>query len=241
MTLFLTSSPSLDHTERLNPANGFVEELKRCAKGKRHGLFIASYPYWFDFTDEFGYGMKRSLEAEGIEFAGYDILDGRSELEARSLVRKSDFIILAGGHVPTQNEFFRRLKLSALLRGYRGIVLGISAGSMNASTVVYSSPEEKGESVDPLYMSFFPGLDLTSMQMIPHYNKERDNMLDGRRLFDDIIAKDSLGHEFYVFVDGTYYFADGDIREIRGECYLMKNGHLDQISSEGERISYRGR
>jgi len=79
------------------------------------------------------------------------------------------------------------------------------------------------------------------MQMIPHYNEEKDNLLDGRPLFDDIIAKDSLGHEFYVFVDGTYYYSDGNIREIRGECYLMKNGRLEQISSEGDRISYPGR
>ncbi|MBR1919703.1 MAG: Type 1 glutamine amidotransferase-like domain-containing protein [Spirochaetales bacterium] len=241
MILFLTSSPSLEHTDRLNPANGFVDELKRCTPGRRRGLFISSYPYWYDFTDDFGLGMKRSLEMEGIRFESYEILDGRSEFEAKELVEGSDLIILAGGHVPTQNEFFRRISLASLLRGHEGVLVGISAGSMNAATVVYAPAEEEGESLDPMYITFYPGLDLTSIQIIPHYNEEKENRLDGRPLFDDIIAKDSLGHEFYIFVDGTYFFSENDTREIRGECYLMKNGHLEKLSSEGERIVYRGR
>ncbi len=238
MTVFLTSSPSLDHTERLSNANGFVDEMRRCCPGRRRGLFIAAYPFWSEFTDSFGYGMRASLEMEGIEFESYDILDGRNEYLAGDLVKRSDLIILSGGHVPTQNEFFRRIRLSSLLRGHEGVVMGISAGSMNAATVVYSSPEEEGESVDPAYISFYPGLDLTSMNMIPHYNEEKDNLLDGRPLFDDIISKDSLGHEFYIFVDGTYYYRDEEREEIRGECYRLKNCHLEQLSREGDVIPY---
>ena len=44
--------------------------------------------------------------------------------------------MLCGGHVPTQNHFFAQLGLPGLFHNYHGIVLGVSAGSMNAARLV---------------------------------------------------------------------------------------------------------
>ena len=38
--------------------------------------------------------------------------------------------------VPTQNAFFHKIRLPELLRDYGGVVLGISAGSMNMAATV---------------------------------------------------------------------------------------------------------
>jgi len=46
-----------------------------------------------------------------------------------------DVVILAGGHAPTQNAFFHKIKLKELLKIFDGIVIGISAGTMNCADV----------------------------------------------------------------------------------------------------------
>ena len=64
-----------------------------------------------------------------------------AELQAVLERNGTDLIILAGGHVPTQNRYFQEINLKSLLKNYQGVILGISAGTMNsAETVAVSSP-----------------------------------------------------------------------------------------------------
>ena len=84
------------------------------------------------------------------------------------LIWKSDLIILAGGHVPTQNAFFQDIGLRKLIKDYQGVVLGISAGTMNAADRVYIQPEEPGETV-PEFQRFGEGLGITRINVLPHY------------------------------------------------------------------------
>ena len=67
---------------------------------------------------------------------------------------------------------------------------GISAGSMNMAQTVYAQPEEPGEGIDPDYVRFFPGLDLTEVNVLPHYQKVKNDTVDGLRLFEDITLPD---------------------------------------------------
>lgn len=41
-----------------------------------------------------------------------------------------------------------------MLKDYQGVILGISAGSMNSADVVYAQPEEEGEGIDPEYEKY---------------------------------------------------------------------------------------
>ena len=52
-----------------------------------------------------------------------------------------DVIILTGGHVPTENVFFKELGLREKLRDFDGLVIAWSAGSMNCADTVYAGPE----------------------------------------------------------------------------------------------------
>ena len=63
----------------------------------------------------------------------------RNAEEIGSLLPQSGFVMLCGGHVPTQNHFFAQLGLPGLFHNYHGIVLGVSAGSMNAARLVYAA------------------------------------------------------------------------------------------------------
>ncbi|MBR3293750.1 MAG: Type 1 glutamine amidotransferase-like domain-containing protein [Oscillospiraceae bacterium] len=120
------------------------------------------------------------------------------------------------------------------MKDYDGVVVGISAGSMNSAELVYAQPEEESEALDPDYRRFLPGLGLTKTMLLPHYQEVKDDVLDGLRLFEDITYPDSLGRCFYAITDGTYLFIENGREELRGEAYRIRGGVLTQISENGE-------
>ena len=234
MICFLTSRMDDPYTGELNTANRFLDELRLRFPHPCRALFICSNPENHDTTDHYAYVTKRMFDDAGLYFERFDILDGRNEELAASLVKGSDLLILAGGHVPTQNVFFTKIRLRDLLKDYGGIVAGISAGSMNSADEVYAQPEEKGEAIDPGYKRFLTGLDLTKTNLIPHYLDIKDDILDGLRVFEDIACPDSVGRTFYAIPDGSYLFINGSNEELRGEAYMIRDGMISRISSAGD-------
>ncbi len=234
MTYFLSSSPCLLGEEKLNDANDFEFRLRTLLPHPCRCLFISSDRDNHAFTEGHGYAIKRSFEASGFEFSDYILLDGRNEEQALELIGKAELIILAGGHVPTQLSFFHHIGLRGLINSFHGVVLGISAGSMNSADTVYIQPELPGESRDD-FNRFASGLGITKQQILPHYNQVRDNYLDGRRLFEDITFADSYGQRFLVLSDGSYLFGDGENEIVCGEAWFIENGSIRQICRSGEK------
>ncbi len=235
MTVFLTSSPFVDGADRavLSNANGFVDRIREALPPFCRALFVCSDPERHDLTCQFGTDMVSAFGDEGMYFSRYAVLDGTNADEAEELVAQSDFIVLAGGHVPTQNAFFRDIHLREILEGYEGVVMGISAGSMNCADEVYVQPEEEGES-DPDFQRFTAGLGLTGVNVLPHYQKVKDGILDGLRLFEDITYADSWGHTFFAIPDGSYFCQDDEQLLLFGESYLIRDGALEPLTEDGE-------
>ena len=238
MTVFITSSPCIDGAPRaiLNPANHFLDRLREALPENPRCLFVASSPEDRSATCEFGSHMFIAFAEAGIPFSSYRILDAYNAEDAADLIMESDFIILAGGHVPTQNAFFNEIGLSVLLQDYEGTIMGISAGSMNSASTVYVQPEEPGESIDPDYQRFAPGLGLTDAQVLPHYQKVKDAILDGKRLFEDITYPDSFGNTFYALPDGSYIYITDEETILCGEAYRLRNGILELLTQDGEEL-----
>lgn len=235
MIAILSSSPCIYGAPRaiLNPENGFVDNLRSCLPTAPRCLFVASSPDAPHLTDRFGYEMAKAFEEAAFGFSDFQILDWRNQQDAQLLIWKSDLIILAGGHVPTQNRFFHEIGLKELLKNYQGVVLGISAGTMNAADRVYIQPEEPGESV-PEFPRFAKGLGITTINVLPHYQQVKDHYLDGRRLYEDITFADSHGECFYVFVDGTYLLIEDGQTFLYGEAYRLSDGVMEKISEPGD-------
>ena len=236
MICFLTSQVNPEDRGELNGANGFIDELRRCLPDPIRGLNICSRPDSWEITDFYAGVTRGYFEDAGFRFETFGVLDSRNEDRAAELVRDADLIILSGGHVPTQNRFFRRIGLRELMKGFGGVVIGISAGSMNAADVVYAQPEEEGEAIDPTYERFLPGLGLTKVNLLPHYQQVKDDVLDGLRLFEDITYKDSQGRTFCAIPDGSYLFIDDSREELRGEAWRIQDGRIRQISREGQTV-----
>ena len=235
MIAFLTSSPCVYQAPRaiLNPENNFLDNLFSCLPEHPRCLFICSAPDDPNFTDRVSGEMYDAFLEAGMEFSDLATLDRRNQEDAQLLIWQSDFIILSGGHVPTQNEFFQEIGLRELLENYQGVIMGISAGTMNAAERVYVQPEEAGES-DPDFERFLPGLGITSVNVLPHYQQVKDNVLDGKRLFEDVTYADSMGECFFAFVDGTYLIVEEDQTTLYGEAYCIQDGEIEQISELGD-------
>lgn len=230
--LFLVSSPFTEPGKPLNKSNQFVERLLKCEH--HSALMVTSAPSDIRFSESFSYAIQHTMALSGITFENYIILDDRNKMDAQELVAASDFIILGGGHVPTQNAFFAEIGLKDCMKNFDGTVLGISAGSMNAASIVYAQPEEEGEAADPNYRRFLKGLGLTNVMLLPHYQDTKDRILDGKILFEEVTYPDSFGRQFIAICDGSYLYADGTAERICGEAYLIQNGTIRKICDEGE-------
>ena len=106
---------------------------------------------------------------------------------------------------------------------------------MNCADMVYIQPEEPGESV-PEFQRFAPGLGLTGVNILPHYQKVKDNYLDGMRLFEDITYADSMGNCFFALPDNSYFYQDKDHLLLFSEAYCLRVGILEQICETDECI-----
>ena len=88
--------------------------------------------------------------------------------------------------------------------------------------------------MDPDFVKFAPGLGLTDVNILPHYQQVHKYILDGMRLYEDIAYSDSMGHTFYPMVDGAYYYQDDSHAVFYGKVGRLQEGVLKWICKEGK-------
>lgn len=172
-------------------------------------LIICADPTDYEKNDSVCSCLKESFPMSGLSISYIDKCDDRN-LNIVDNLENIDVLILAGGHVPTQNKFMKQLRLKERLLDYNGIVVAWSAGSMNCADIVYAGPEFEGEAVDPLYERWITGLGITNINIFPHFQCLKDEYLDGLRLIEDITFADSIGHEIIALNDGSYIMLDDE-------------------------------
>lgn len=241
MVVFLTSSPCDDNVPDgvqipciLDKRNGFVDQMGKWWKTDSVGVIIAAYPCDFALNDEMRDTFEKAFTYHGFTFEKLYMCDARNDDQLQDMMDDADFIMLAGGHVPTQNAYFNYLGLREKMKDFHGIVMGISAGSMNAADIVYAQPEEEGESISPVFERHIRGLGLCNVNILPHYQRVKDNILDGRRLIEDITFEDSMGQEFIVLIDGSYVMVYDGLTEVYGQAWVISDGKMEEICKEGQ-------
>lgn len=247
MHLFLTSSPSGCPFEPgpsipvLDGSNHFADNLRAVwPAAAPRALFLAAFPDGAADNDQMRDSLVRCFADAGFLLAGADVCDRRNAGQFSTLLEHSGFVVLCGGHVPTQNRFFASINAAAALRNYNGIVLGISAGTMNAADLVYVQPEQAGEAADPGFSRWLPGLGLTASNVLPHFQKTRDWTVDGLRLVEDIALPDSLKRPLYALPDGSYIYGENGREILYGEAWRLENGRIEKICENGGFLPLRG-
>lgn len=242
MHLFLTShmggireTENGDFPAVLLQENGFLDRLRTRWPENARVMQIASDPDSPEALNKYAQISLAAIRLSGLSAQGITPLDNRNPEEAENLHRY-DVLILSGGHVPTQNAFFHKIGLKEKIASFKGIVIGISAGTMNCASTVYAHPELDGEAVDPDYQRYLPGLGLTELQILPHFQYLRTITLDGMKAIDQIAAADSRGRSFLCLNDGAYALVENGQTTVYGEAYTLKDSVLTQICRDGESL-----
>ena len=242
--LFLTSSlgTNIKIDEQRYPceidnSNNMIEVLKEALNLENKLVLISSNPFDYERNDEVYAITKESFMMSGFNFKEIVMLDQRNRREVKEHLKGADLIILCGGHVPTQNDWFKEIGLSSILKEYEGIIIGQSAGSMNAAGMVYACPELEGEAIDPSYKRWIEGLGLTDLNIFPHYAELINEELDGLKLMDEIVLKDSFERPIYTLNDGSFIEISESNTIIHGECYKISNGIITYICKNGNKVN----
>ena len=244
--LYLTSSPTGNYREGpptdfigLNPANDFVKELKKDIRVNSRCLYVTATPDDIEASEEAARFFTKAFRDTGFMIMDFESCDNSNVNLKLDHIHEYQLIIFGGGHVPTQNRFLIESGIPEKLKDFFGVIIGISAGSMNSAELVYIQPEEAGESINPNFIRYSEGLGLTDINLIPHYQAVKNDILDGKRLYEDITYQDSIGHEFYCLCDSSYLLQRKGIKEIRGEAYLIKDGSITKINEKEEVYSFK--
>lgn len=240
MNLFLTSSIGGSYKENgkripcaLNNANHFLDHLEQYWINNSKILIISSEPDNFEMSNSFKAVFTEAFKLSNLTFAEIDVCDRRSESEIADSIYNYDVLLLTGGHVPTQNQFFKRIQLKDLLKTYKGMIISFSAGSMNCADVVYAQPELDGEATNPDYQRYLDGLNLTKINILPHLQDIREQTIDGLRVLEDISLPDSKIRPFYALADGSYIFEGNGKSTLYGEAYWIHNGNITKVCEMG--------
>lgn len=110
---------------QLNAENGLLDSLKKHWKDSAKVLIISADADDIETNDSILRIFAASFPMSGLAIGQMLICDKRNEMLVDEIA-DYDVLILAGGHVPTQNKFFKRIRLKERLHDFDGILIGIS-------------------------------------------------------------------------------------------------------------------
>lgn len=214
-------------------ANGFVSKLKALMPTIGGFVFLASSPDSYEITDAYAALRKKSFELSGFEIKGFTVVDSRFKGDLALLIKNADVVFLAGGHVPTQNAYFKQIMLKEKLKDFKGVLIGQSAGSMNCADFVYVQPEYEEETADKNFNRLISGLGLTKVKIMPHINTAKDYLLGGVTPFEMSLA-DSYKYPHFGIADGAYIEIAKGKTTFYGETYYFKRGKAEKFCGDSE-------
>ena len=220
---------------KLPETNGLLKCIKETWKNDSKVMIISGSPEYYDKNDSVLFCLKGAFSLSNLSASEVLMCDERNK-EIIERLPEMDVIILAGGHVPTQNSFMKTIELKKRLQDWDGLLIAWSAGSMNCAEMVYAGPELPGEAIDPIFQRWISGLGITKTNIFPHFEALRDEILDGLRLIEDITYADSMGHEIIALNNRSFIVVDNGTEMLYGEAYSIRNGEQRQICTDDKWI-----
>lgn len=237
-TIFLSSMPIENKNEiiypKLNYVNNFVAKLKKYHnKGFENFVYFAGDPKAYDENDFYANLYFKAFANSELKFENCILVDDRNCTKIREIITSADIVILGGGKLPSQNAFFNNIHLKLALSGYDGIIVGMSAGSMNLADVVFDFPELDEQTGNP---HFLKGLGYTDINIVPHYNPTKKNYIleSGLDAWTTYVLPHSYKIKLYALVDGAYILIHNNRTEIYGEAYLIKDSIISKVRNNNE-------
>ena len=202
------------------PTHHFTDEIAEVLRGNlgdRGSLvFISALPEDYAQNDDDSDGMHAMFAERGMAFAKHLVIDRRTRAnDAVKLVREADCIFLMGGEVSWQMKLIRDLGLVPELRASHGVILGVSAGSMNMGRYVAEIWASK---------TLCEGVGLTDITIKAHYTKDE--------WFIPALKEISMVHPVTAMEDESAIFIqDGAVWKL-GNIHWIDKGEITVLSDE---------
>jgi len=156
------------------------------------------------------YNYLRYLGADSVTFVDYSF----SLQELREKIERADLIYLTGGSASILIERFKRVGVDGLLKDFKGVVVGRSAGALalckKCLVTIRSTKQVK----------IIEGLGLVDITMKAHYRREKDETL--KRL--------SVGERIFAVPKGSALIYDRDKLSCINSVYLFEEGKRQNIA-----------
>lgn len=240
MILFLTSRLNtrvMDEngnktTIPIENVNGVLDNIKKYLSGTNRVVYVANDPNNILENEERIKNMMDSFSLSNLNFNEKILLDARNKKDAKNIILGADIVILSGGKILCQNKFFRSIRLKKILKHFNGIVIGMSAGTMNLCKTIYNFPEEN---VDIKERRWVKGLGLYDKIIIPHFDGETNAYqieCEEVDVVNDYIFPASHKKEFLGIPNGSYILIDGNKNvSFFGEMYTIKDGKVSNFQN----------
>ena len=210
--------------------NGIIEQIKNNIDKEDNFLFFCSSPYDYEKNDSYAKVTFDSFNMSGFNFKKLIIVDYRYKGNLKEDIKNAEIIFLAGGHTSTEMKYFNEINLRELLKNYKKVIIGQSAGALNLADIVVCGPEYE-EEIGTEYV--WEGLGLTKINVEPHFILEP---LESEIKIREELLKLSEQYKIYAICDGSHVFDDGENQTLYGEGYLIENKKVKKICSNKKYI-----
>jgi dipeptidase E len=195
----------------------FEREFKKYSKVNKRFVYIASS---FDNpmkTDGFFAYILDLFKKIKVVFDEIRVIDYRiPKTDAERIILGADVIWLSGGDTLKQIEYFNEYNLREILHKYDGVIIGMSAGSINMADEVIL-PKDVEDNIPAL--SVYKGLGLVTINIEPHLDFNRKEHIEEIKEASRLTA-------IYGIYDDSFILVAGEKIAIFGDYRLFENGAI---------------
>lgn len=209
------------------PTHHFTDEiadiLSKEITVRENLVFISAWPHNYKQNDDDSDGMHEMFAERGMGFSRHFVIDERmSGEDALKLISEASCVFLMGGNATEQMRMIKEKGLVNAIRTFRGVILGVSAGSMNMGKYAV----DIWESVIP-----YEGLGLAAYTVKAHYS-EGEEFVGTLKEVSTRLPVTAMEDESAIFVKSTG-------TEYLGRIYRIDKGRINRIVIETERLFLR--
>lgn len=217
------------------------EYLKKDIKNNDTIVFIATTFDDYEKNDLYYNNLIKHFKNIDITFNKAYLIDNRVDKDlAKDYILKSNIIFLMGGDTKKQIDSVKEYDLFEILKSKEGIILGVSAGSMNQSSrVVYKNDYnnyviEDYEGLGYIDINIYPHLDFNNIDYLKEVF-EVSNYTKTVALPNDSFIRIENNNIDFV---GEYYTIQNSKITMPGHEYIKIN-HTGTVSLETDRLVLR--
>lgn len=217
------------------------EYLKKDIKNNDTIVFIATTFDDYEKNDLYYNNLIKHFKNIDITFNKAYLIDNRVDKDlAKDYILKSNIIFLMGGDTKKQIDSVKEYDLFEILKSKEGIILGVSAGSMNQSSrVVYKNDYnnyviEDYEGLDYIDINIYPHLDFNNIDYLKEVF-EVSNYTKTVALPNDSFIRIENNNIDFV---GEYYTIQNSKITMPGHEYIKIN-HTGTVPLETDRLVLR--